>query len=325
MAVALALGVLSPIMTAKRHGSRSADMQQLAARLTAAREQFSADIARGLGGRTAHARFSDRLDDLLRQVVGSDRSGVARAAGRLRHGRVRPANALPALGHRPADRLRWADRTSRGALRQGCAPPALGPSAHRGAPDPHARGPARDRTRQSRAAARPSRPAADCRRALGLRGGGRTLPPRERRLPRTGHRRAGAADDRALRTVQRHRVSARAGREGVAGRTARCRRGPRLHLVVRRCDVGARGRGPDRSGGRLPAAGAIRASPRGRTEHERARPPAPGNRGGPSAHSGRYAAAARRSAHEPVLRARESRRAHAGPRQTADARTAREA
>ena len=34
-------------------------MKQLAARLSAAREQFSADIARGLGGRAAHARFSE--------------------------------------------------------------------------------------------------------------------------------------------------------------------------------------------------------------------------------------------------------------------------
>ena len=76
MAVALALGVLSPIMTAKRDGSRSADMQQLAARLSAAREQFSADIARGLGGRAAHARFSDRLDDLLRQVVSASDLGT---------------------------------------------------------------------------------------------------------------------------------------------------------------------------------------------------------------------------------------------------------
>src|SRR6188472_1305000 len=42
----------------------------LALRLSTARQQFAADIERGLGGRVAHARFADRMDDLVRQVVG---------------------------------------------------------------------------------------------------------------------------------------------------------------------------------------------------------------------------------------------------------------
>jgi len=37
--------------------------------LAAARQQFSSDIVRGLGGRAAHARFSDRIDDLIRGLV----------------------------------------------------------------------------------------------------------------------------------------------------------------------------------------------------------------------------------------------------------------
>jgi [protein-PII] uridylyltransferase len=41
----------------------------LALRLATARQQFTADIQRGLGGRVAHARFADRMDDLVRQVV----------------------------------------------------------------------------------------------------------------------------------------------------------------------------------------------------------------------------------------------------------------
>ena len=38
--------------------------------LGAAREQFAAAIERGLGGRAAHARFSDHMDDLVRGLVG---------------------------------------------------------------------------------------------------------------------------------------------------------------------------------------------------------------------------------------------------------------
>src|SRR5215207_4473305 len=37
--------------------------------LAAARQQFTTDIERGLGGRAAHARFSDRIDDLIRGLV----------------------------------------------------------------------------------------------------------------------------------------------------------------------------------------------------------------------------------------------------------------
>jgi [protein-PII] uridylyltransferase len=37
--------------------------------LAAARQQFVADIERGLGGRAAHARFSERIDDLIRGLA----------------------------------------------------------------------------------------------------------------------------------------------------------------------------------------------------------------------------------------------------------------
>jgi [protein-PII] uridylyltransferase len=37
--------------------------------LAAARQQFAVDIQRGLGGRAAHARFSDRTDDLIRGLI----------------------------------------------------------------------------------------------------------------------------------------------------------------------------------------------------------------------------------------------------------------
>ena len=45
--------------------------RQLAVRLATARQQFSAEIERGLGGRAAHARFADRMDALVRHVVGA--------------------------------------------------------------------------------------------------------------------------------------------------------------------------------------------------------------------------------------------------------------
>jgi [protein-PII] uridylyltransferase len=39
--------------------------------LASAREQFTTAVERGLGGRAAHARFSDHMDDLIRGLVGS--------------------------------------------------------------------------------------------------------------------------------------------------------------------------------------------------------------------------------------------------------------
>lgn len=51
--------------------------RQLAVRLATARRQFIADVERGLGGRAAHARFADRMDDLVRQVVGTTTTAEA--------------------------------------------------------------------------------------------------------------------------------------------------------------------------------------------------------------------------------------------------------
>jgi len=53
--------------------------RKLAALLATAREEFVAEIRRGAGGRTAHARFADRLDELIRQIV-----DVARAQTRAK-------------------------------------------------------------------------------------------------------------------------------------------------------------------------------------------------------------------------------------------------
>jgi [protein-PII] uridylyltransferase len=60
------------MVSANRQGPDAADgRQQLAVRLRTARRQFTADVERGLGGRAAHARFADRMDDLVRQIVGA--------------------------------------------------------------------------------------------------------------------------------------------------------------------------------------------------------------------------------------------------------------
>src|SRR3954468_6357099 len=47
------------------------DRRRPDALLAAAREQFTTAVERGLGGRAAHARFSDHMDDLIRGLVGS--------------------------------------------------------------------------------------------------------------------------------------------------------------------------------------------------------------------------------------------------------------
>ena len=47
------------------------DRRRPRALLASAREQFTTAIERGLGGRAAHARFSDHMDDLIRGLVGS--------------------------------------------------------------------------------------------------------------------------------------------------------------------------------------------------------------------------------------------------------------
>ena len=230
MAVALALGVLSPIMTAKRNGSQSADMQQLAARLSAAREQFSADIARGLGGRAAHARF-DRLDDLLRQVVSaSDLGTPVPLAVCATGGYGRRTLCL----HSDIDLLIVFDGAI-GRAEERFVKDVLHPLWDLRLTVGH-----QVRTLADMREIEHDNPELllallDLRLIAGepvrLRRGRRTIPPRQRRLPRSGHRRPGAADRRAVRTVQRHGLSARAGREGIAGRAPRYRGGPRVHLA----------------------------------------------------------------------------------------------
>lgn len=48
--------------------------RRLAELLAGARQEFTADIERGLGGRAAQARFSDRIDELLRGIVEKTRA-----------------------------------------------------------------------------------------------------------------------------------------------------------------------------------------------------------------------------------------------------------
>jgi [protein-PII] uridylyltransferase len=52
-----------------QHVTPAEDRRRPRELLAAARQQFTADIQRGLGGRAAHARFSDRTDDLIRGLV----------------------------------------------------------------------------------------------------------------------------------------------------------------------------------------------------------------------------------------------------------------
>jgi [protein-PII] uridylyltransferase len=54
-----------------RDESAAGDRRRPRELLAAAREQFTTAIQRGLGGRAAHARFSDHMDDLIRGLVGS--------------------------------------------------------------------------------------------------------------------------------------------------------------------------------------------------------------------------------------------------------------
>jgi [protein-PII] uridylyltransferase len=54
-----------------RDETSAEDRRRPRALLASAREQFTTAIERGLGGRAAHARFSDHMDDLIRGLVGS--------------------------------------------------------------------------------------------------------------------------------------------------------------------------------------------------------------------------------------------------------------
>jgi [protein-PII] uridylyltransferase len=58
----------------RRDADAAERRQRLAAALEAARREFAADIEAGRGGRAALACFSDRLDDLLRDIVGAARA-----------------------------------------------------------------------------------------------------------------------------------------------------------------------------------------------------------------------------------------------------------
>jgi [protein-PII] uridylyltransferase len=63
-----------------RDATPANDLRTPRAILSAARQQFTTEIERGLGGRAAHARFSDRLDDLIRGLVTAALAGGPVAA-----------------------------------------------------------------------------------------------------------------------------------------------------------------------------------------------------------------------------------------------------
>ncbi len=69
------------------------------------------------GGRAVLARYADRMDGLVRDIAAPSSQASRRRIAICARRRLRPAHALPALRHRPADRLRRADRRRRGALR----------------------------------------------------------------------------------------------------------------------------------------------------------------------------------------------------------------
>ena len=87
----------------------------------------------------------------------------------VRARRLRPANALPPLGRRPADPLRGPDRAARRAVRQRRAAAALGPPADGRPSRPRARRLRRRRSRQHRVPAGAARRASDRRRRGALR------------------------------------------------------------------------------------------------------------------------------------------------------------
>jgi [protein-PII] uridylyltransferase len=76
--------------------------RRLTDRLTAARQEFVAEIERGRGGAIAHVRFADRLDDLIRNAVtGASGSGSGTGnAGGPQPGRAVAICALGGYGRR---------------------------------------------------------------------------------------------------------------------------------------------------------------------------------------------------------------------------------
>jgi [protein-PII] uridylyltransferase len=91
------LTALDPMAGARKRDLKPEDDRRTpAARLAVARQQFVAEIKRGLGGRAAHARFSDRVDDLIRQVVAAALSGAAR--NQAAEAAAPPSVAVAALG-----------------------------------------------------------------------------------------------------------------------------------------------------------------------------------------------------------------------------------
>ena len=66
---------LNVMPTSKSRDLETAEgRRRLAELLTTARQEFIADIMRGRGGTVAHARFADRIDDLIRHIVDTARA-----------------------------------------------------------------------------------------------------------------------------------------------------------------------------------------------------------------------------------------------------------
>ena len=136
-----------------------------------------------------------------------------------------------------------------------------------------------------------------------------------RRAPRARRRRAGGADRRAARALQRHLLSARARRQRRAGRPARSGRGARDRAADRSGAAPARGR-------RIPRGSTRRRSSCCATrsilhldeqaEPERVEPRDAGEGGGAARLSGRAAAGARRAADGRLLPSCPRRREVAG-------------
>ena len=255
--------------------------------LQAARDELAADTLLARGGLQSLGRYSDRVDDLLRQIYRAARGPDRRPRHRGGAGRLRAAAAVHALGHRPAVRVRQPDRRARGALPAVDAAPALGPAPRRRTPRPRTGRPGAARHRQSRVPGRVARGPLPRRGRSALRaahdaGARERAPPGAARCcgPRDLLEQRHGQFNRTLYHLEPDIKNAPGALRDISA--------VRDDHAVRGSGATARRAGQDRAGRRgrgLPAPAPVDPAPEDRTQPQRADPRAAGS--GPRRCSGR--------------------------------------